>query len=100
MQVPWARTGSRFTRRFEDEVAWFLQRADQTATSQYFGIAWESAGRIARRVVEEKLAGRGHAAVFLGVSVYMQLDGQVDPIYKDTAFANATRWEEFLATLK
>lgn len=67
MQVPWARTGSRFTRRFEDEVAWFLQRADQTATSQYFGIAWESAGRIARRVVEEKLAGRGHAAVFLGV---------------------------------
>jgi transposase len=67
MQVPWARTGSRFTRRFEDEVAWFLQRADQTTTSQYFGIAWESAGRIARRVVEEKLAGRGHAAAFLGV---------------------------------
>ena len=67
MEVPWARTGSRFTRRFEDEVAWFLQRADQTATSQYFGIAWESAGRIARRVVEEKLAGRSHAAVFLGV---------------------------------
>jgi len=67
MQVPWARTGSRFTRRFEDEVAWFLQRADQTATAQYFGIAWESAGRIARRVVEEKLAGRGHAARFMGV---------------------------------
>lgn len=67
MQVPWARTGSRFTRRFEDEVAWFLQRADQTATAHYFGIAWESAGRIARRVVQEKLAGRGHAAIFLGV---------------------------------
>lgn len=67
MHVPWARVGSRFTRRFEDEVAWFLQRTDQTATSEYFGIAWESAGRIARRVVAEKLAGRGHAAAFLGV---------------------------------
>lgn len=67
MQVPWARTGSRFTRRFEDEVAWFLQRADQTTTSRYFGIAWESAGRIARRVVSEKLAGQRHAAAFLGV---------------------------------
>lgn len=67
MMVPWARTGSRFTRRFEDEVAWFLQRADQTATSRYFGISWQSAGRIARRVVDEKLAGTSRAAAFLGV---------------------------------
>jgi transposase len=57
MGVPWARTGSVFTRGFEDEVAWFLQRTDQTTCSSYFGIAWETAGKIARRVVHEKLDG-------------------------------------------
>lgn len=55
MEVPWARTASLFTRQFEDQVAWFLQKTDQTATAQYFGISWRTAGRIARRVVEEKL---------------------------------------------
>lgn len=55
MLVPWARTGSVFTRAFEDEVAWFVQHTDQTATSGYFGIAWKTVGNIAARVVEEKL---------------------------------------------
>jgi len=57
MQVPWARPGAVFSRCFEDEVAWFLQRTDQTTTSTYFGISWPTAGRIARRVVKEKLGG-------------------------------------------
>lgn len=55
MEVPWARTASLFTRQFEDQVAWFLQKTDQTATAQYFAISWRTVGRIARRVVEEKL---------------------------------------------
>jgi len=55
MEVPWARPGSVFSRAFEDEVAWFLQRTDQTTTSTFFGISWPTAGRIARRVVKEKL---------------------------------------------
>jgi len=54
MAVPWARVGSAFTRAFEDEVAWFMQKTNQTATSQYFGISWPTAGKIARRVVAEK----------------------------------------------
>lgn len=57
MSVPWARTGSVFTRAFEDEVAWFLQHTDQTTCSRYFSVAWETAGKIARRVVSEKLDG-------------------------------------------
>lgn len=57
MAVPWARTGSVFTRAFEDEVAWFLQRTDQTTCAGYFSINWVTAGKIARRVVEEKLDG-------------------------------------------
>lgn len=55
MQVPWARVASLFTRQFEDEVAWFLRKTDQTATAQYFGISWRTVGRIAHRVVQEKL---------------------------------------------
>jgi transposase len=55
--MPWSRTGSVFTRQFEDEVAWFLQHTDQTATATYFGLSWVTVGRIARRVVGEKLDG-------------------------------------------
>ncbi len=55
MDTPWARVGSMFTRAFEDEVAWFVQHADQTTTAEYFGISWETVGRIAARVAAEKL---------------------------------------------
>lgn len=55
--VPWGRAGSVFTRQFEDEVAWFLQHTDQTTTATYFGISWITAGKIAQRVVAEKLDG-------------------------------------------
>jgi transposase len=58
MAVPWARTGSLFTRTFEDEVAWFMQKTNQAATAAYFGISWPTAGKIARRVVAEKLDGQ------------------------------------------
>jgi transposase len=57
MHVPWARRGSVFTRQFENEVAWFLQRSDQTTTSRYFDISWVTAGKIARRVVDEHTDG-------------------------------------------
>jgi transposase len=55
MDTPWARVGSLFTRAFEDEVAWFLQHTDRTATAKYFGVGWETVGRIAERVAAEKL---------------------------------------------
>ena len=55
--VPWGRPGSVFTRQFEDEVAWFLQHTDQTSTATYFGISWVTVGKIAKRVVAEKLDG-------------------------------------------
>jgi len=38
-------------------VAWFLQHTDQTSTATYFGISWVTAGKIAQRVVAEKLDG-------------------------------------------
>ena len=55
-QVPLARPGrTGFTIAFENAVAWILQKTDQTAAYWYFGISWETAGRIARRVVDERI---------------------------------------------
>lgn len=45
-------------------------------------------------------ATNDEGGVARGLSIYLPLDGQVDPIYKDTAFAKSTKWDEFLATLK
>jgi len=68
MEVPWARPGSVFTRAFENEVAWMLQRTDQTTVARYFRISWCAVGRIARRVVAEALDGsRLDGLVFIGV---------------------------------
>lgn len=45
-------------------------------------------------------SAREEGKVARGLSIYLPTDGQVDPIYKDTAFAKATSWDEFLAKLK
>lgn len=68
-RVPWARPGrTGFTTAFEDAVAWMLQKTDQTAACRYFGISWETAGRIARRVLDERLGeDRFDNLVFIGV---------------------------------
>lgn len=51
-KVPWAAAGSRFTRDFEQQVAWLAQRCDLTAVMGYFRISWPSVRRIVDRVVE------------------------------------------------
>lgn len=45
-----------------------------------------------RQAQEQNKAARG-------ISIYLPTDGQVDPVYKDTAFAKATRWDELLTAL-
>lgn len=55
MEVPWARVGSMFTRVFENEVTWFAQKTDKTATAEYFGISWVTVGNIIERVVADQL---------------------------------------------
>lgn len=51
--VPWARYGARFTRSFEDTVAWLTARTDKTTVKTLMGIDWCTVGRIVERVVEE-----------------------------------------------
>jgi transposase len=56
-QVPWAVSGSRFTRAFEQQVAWLAQRCDLTAVAEHCRISWSAVRNIVRRVVEQKWDG-------------------------------------------
>lgn len=42
--VPFARPGSRFTRVFEDLVAWLTTRSDKTTVSAFARVAWRTVG--------------------------------------------------------
>ncbi len=53
--VPFARHGARFTRDFEDLVAWLAQRCDKTAITQLCRINWRTVGAIIERVVADQL---------------------------------------------
>ncbi len=53
--VPFARYGARFTRDFEDLVAWLATRTDKTAICRLVRIDWQTVGRIIERVGDELL---------------------------------------------
>jgi len=54
--LPWARHGSRFTRAFEQQVAWLAVNTSGSAVAELMRIAWRSVGAICERVAAE--AGR------------------------------------------
>jgi transposase len=51
--VPWARHGSRFTRSFEDQVAWLAVNTSKSAVAQLQRVAWRTVGLILDRVAAE-----------------------------------------------
>jgi len=51
--VPWARHQARFTRGFEDQVAWLAVRCSKSATAELMRVAWRTVGAIVERVVAE-----------------------------------------------
>ena len=53
--VPFARHGARFTRDFEDLVAWLATKTDKTATTRLTRIDWQTIGRVIERVDDELL---------------------------------------------
>ena len=53
--VPFARDGARFTRDFEDLVAWLVTKTDKTATCRLTRIDWQTIGRIVERVGDQLL---------------------------------------------
>ena len=56
--VPWARHGVRFTRDFEDQVAWLVTHSSQSTVATMMRIAWRSVSGIVTRVVAAAQAGR------------------------------------------
>jgi transposase len=55
--VPFARDGARFTRDFENLVAWLATKTDKTATCRLTRIDWHTIGRIIERVGDEVIDG-------------------------------------------
>ena len=51
--VPWARHDARFTRAFEDQVAWLTVNTSKTAVAELMRVAWRTVGAICVRVVAE-----------------------------------------------
>ncbi|MFZ1176135.1 MAG: ISL3 family transposase [Mycobacterium sp.] len=51
--VPWARHDSRFTRAFEDQVAWLAVNTSKTAVAALMRVAWRTVGTILERVAAE-----------------------------------------------
>jgi transposase len=53
--VPWARPKARFSRDYEDTVAWQAQRMDKTSVAKLVRCSWESVAAIVGRVVAEHI---------------------------------------------
>lgn len=53
--VPWARAGARFSRDFEDVIAWLAQRMDKTSVARLLRCSWEAVDHIVTRVVAEHI---------------------------------------------
>ena len=56
-QVPWAEPSRRFTRAFEQQVAWLAQRCDLSAVAEHFRISWATVRNIVHRVVVQEWDG-------------------------------------------
>jgi transposase len=54
--VPWARHSSRFTRAFEDQVAWLAVNCSKSAVAELMRVAWRTVGGICDRVAAEGAA--------------------------------------------
>jgi transposase len=53
--VPWAHPGARFSRDFEDVVAWLAQHTDKTTITRLLRCSWEAVAAIVVRVVAAHL---------------------------------------------
>lgn len=52
--VPWARHDARFTRSFEDQVAWLATECSKTAALELMRVSWRTVGWIITRVSQER----------------------------------------------
>ena len=62
--VPWAAHESKFTRDFEDLVAWLTREMNKTAITRLVHISWATVGHIAERVASRYLDRRRLDALY------------------------------------
>ena len=62
VQVPWADHNARFTRSFDDQVAWLAVECSRTAVSELMRIAWRSVGAALTRVSRRLEQGQDRLA--------------------------------------
>jgi transposase len=75
--VPRARAGSRYTRDFEDVVAWLAQQMAKTPIDGLLRIAWDTVGQIVARVLADHLdEERLNGLVAIGVDEIAYRRGQ------------------------
>jgi transposase len=67
--VPFARDGARFTRDFENLVAWLATKTDKTAACRLTRIDWQTIGRIIERVGAEHLDQGGRLEDLFEISI-------------------------------
>jgi len=58
-RTAWARHGSRFTRAFEQQVAWLATHCSKSAICELMRISWPTVGRIIERVVADERLRQG-----------------------------------------
>jgi transposase len=74
--VPWAEHDSRFTRDFEDLVAWVAREMNKTAVKNLLYVAWATGGTIIERVLARKLdRGRLERLYRIGIDEVSYLKG-------------------------
>lgn len=54
--VPWARHKARFTKTFDDQVAWLATQTSKSAACELMRVSWRTVGRIVTRVGDEARA--------------------------------------------
>jgi transposase len=67
--VPFARDGARFTRDFDDLIAWLATTTDKTAACRLTRIDWRTVGRVIKRVGEELLAAEDRLSDLFEISI-------------------------------
>ena len=69
-EVPWAYPGSRFTKDFDLQVAWFASYLPRSTTSYFMRVDWETVGRCVNRALhdlEPERAKRLDGLVHIGI---------------------------------
>ncbi len=67
--VPFARDGARFTRDFENLIAWLATKTDKTATCRLARIDWQTIGRVIERVAAEHLSQQDRLSDLFEISI-------------------------------